>query len=149
MCAIIIGMSELQQAVSDNVRLLILRRGLRSQRELARAVGVEYTNFNAKVRGGTSWTLNDIEKLAAYFRIEAVSLFGDGREFLDPNFNSTTSERRNALGSELAGLFTHQFTARVIPFPQVMSRGRELSRQATVISLSQHATHRSSLAVTA
>ena len=132
-------MSELQQAVSRNVRVLMAIRGVRSQSALAKKVGVEYSNFNDKMRGKNSWTLSDIEMLADEFRIPAASLLGDGREFLNPNLRATgTGDMPGATFAYVSA--EEEF--RLIPFPQV--RGRSsldapvLDQVATVILLASH-----------
>lgn len=130
-------MSELQDAISQNVRVLIALRGMRSQRELARAVGVEYTNFNAKVRGGTAWTINDIEMLADYFRIKPAALLGDGREFLDPG------NRLRATGTSggPSSYVPDDVTGSILVFPQVTIPAGELAALATVIPFPRGGVH--------
>lgn len=140
----IIDMSELQEAVSRNVRVLMALRGVRSQSALARAVGVEYTNFNAKVRGKTAWTLEDIEKLADEFKVPAPSLLGEVREFLDPNLKATG---KSQLNNELLALLAGELGSVVIPFPQVEPRAYQLIRNASVTSIADYTTRRSSRAV--
>lgn len=133
-------MSELQEAVSRNVRVLMAIRGIRSQRALAAQVGVNYTNFNKKLIGKNNWTLEDIELLADEFHIEPASLLGDGREFLDPPTRTGTS-----------GYVPSNRATRLILFPQVSAETPELSGLATIIPLQRRTSAyaiRTSLAVT-
>jgi transcriptional regulator with XRE-family HTH domain len=59
--------------VSEEVRVLLARRGLRSG-ALAPVLGVSQQAVSAKMRGIRSWSLEDLDALARYFGVDANAL---------------------------------------------------------------------------
>lgn len=59
----------LQQIVSDNMLLAIASRRI-TRAKLAAGLGVSGSLISQKIKGRTSWTLEDVEKAGRYLNIE-------------------------------------------------------------------------------
>lgn len=63
--------------ICDNMRVALAMRN-KNQSDLSRAFGVSRTLISQKMRGVTSWTIQDMEKAGKYLQIAPF-------KFLDPN----------------------------------------------------------------
>lgn len=106
-------MSEVQAAISRNVGVLRAVRGLRTDESVASILGVSVSTVNKKMSGARKWNLEEVETLAAYFRIPPNRLLGDPSELLDPNLEATGTSGKPSTTVRGDGF------GLVIPFPQV------------------------------
>lgn len=141
-------MSEVQAAISRNVGVLRAVRGLRTDTAIAEILGCGISTVSKKMNGSRKWTIEEVETLAEYFRIQPGKLLGDPSDLLDPGDRLN----RTAGGSIRTGTSAYvpaEWSAKVIPFPQVSAPGRELPVAATVIPFlrpgAYHTDHQPSL----
>ncbi len=70
----------LQKIVSSNIKIGMVLNDVH-QKDLANALGIAQPTLSQKISGRTAWTLDDIEKAAAFFRVDAAALVaGQGFE---------------------------------------------------------------------
>lgn len=81
-----IGMT-LQQIISDNMVLAIASRHI-TRAKLAEGLGVSGSLVSQKIKGRTSWTIEDMEKAGRYLNIEPAWFLRahdiDAPEFVGP-----------------------------------------------------------------
>lgn len=136
-------MSEVQAAISRNVGVLRAVRGLRTDESVASILGVSVSTVNKKMSGARKWNLEEVEALAAYFRIPPNRLLGDPSELLDPNLRATgTGDTHGSTSAYVSPEKEFQ----LIQFPQINADSPELDRLATVTPLTPPRRPRRSLA---
>jgi transcriptional regulator with XRE-family HTH domain len=75
----------LHVVVAANIRAEAARRGL-NQTDMARLLGVSRMTMSDRNRGRTPWALDDIERVAQLFHIEAADLLARPEGFEPPTF---------------------------------------------------------------
>lgn len=131
-------MSELHDIVTRNLRVLMAIRGIEGYATLAKTLGIDAASVSNKMRGKRQWNLDDIEKLAAEFRVPASALIGDVAALVDPAKTATGTEVNRTLRGSRGYLPAHP-PAQILLFPQVNPAARNLNQDAHVIPLSRTA----------
>jgi transcriptional regulator with XRE-family HTH domain len=111
-------MSELQDVVTRNVRVLMAIRGITEDREVARMIGVDASTISYKLRGRRQWSLDDIEKLAHAFDVPASTLLGDAQAVIGPALATGMSQPTyGSVQGRTPACDRTDHVATVIPFP--------------------------------
>lgn len=124
-------MSELQDVVTRNVRVLMAVRGIRHAKDLAAMLEVGPTTISQKMASKRQWDLDDIAKLAEAFAITPASLLSDVQAIVDPA--AAVSLTASQSGSR--GYPSHRSPARRHRNLQLTGRYRQVSQLADVIPL--------------
>jgi transcriptional regulator with XRE-family HTH domain len=84
----------LQDAVSEEVRVLLIRRGMK-QIDLADALGWRKAFLSHRLMGRTPWDVNDLEALSKVLRVPVTAFFPPvsgsfGEESVNPYYPTVT-----------------------------------------------------------
>ena len=74
------GQAPLSKIVAANVRAEGARRGL-TQMEMAKRLGMSRITLSDRYRERTPWTLDEVERLAAFFGVDVLDLVARPKGF--------------------------------------------------------------------
>ena len=70
------AMSDLQERIRTNVRVLMAVRGVHSQQALGELLGLGKAEISKRMSGRTKWRIEDLETLAGIFGVRPGDLLG-------------------------------------------------------------------------
>lgn len=92
-------MSELQDAITRNIRVIQAVRGMRGDRPIANILGISVSTVSKKMNGERKWTIPEVEELAAALGINAAKFFGEAQSIVDPGEGATGTMGSTKLSS--------------------------------------------------
>jgi hypothetical protein len=110
-------MSEgLQERVPRNVRILMAIRGIEDQKTLAAHLKWGADRVSTSFSGRRRWALNDLEELAAVFRVTPADMLADATSLV--NVAGPAMTGTDAVTRGVTGRYPTSNGARIISFPQ-------------------------------
>lgn len=89
-------MTHTQERVTSAVRMFMAARKLK-QSDLAEALGITQPSVSAKLHGRARWSVDDLDRLAERFEVNAADLLVPPTAYLRPTGSSVTHQYQSAM----------------------------------------------------